>query len=163
METDIKIKPCKKVETFDSNKKPNGWLLEIISDRDAFTENLTGQVYLTTIKPGEEKGFHVHAGAKYFVTCLKGRIKSVIYTDRFNKQEIQSGDGNFKTYELPLGSAHLLSNKGDKEEAYVLIYRFPSWSPDFKEQLDISPEEIDTEETWRKINSFVKKIQLQAF
>jgi len=159
MEEDfVKIKPCKKVDTLSTEKKPNGWLIEIVSDKDGFTKNLKGQLYMTTINPGVEKGYHIHAVARYYITCIKGRIKSIIYKDRFMKQIIELGDGDFKTYELIPGTAHLMANIGN-EQAYILCYRFPSWSADLKEQLDIEPREIETEETWKKINEFVKSFK----
>lgn len=153
----VKIKPCKRLDTLTMDKStPNGWLLEIISDLDGFTKNLKGQVYMTVLAPGIEKGYHIHAGAQYYITCIKGNLTSVIYKDRFNKQTIKSSEGDRKTYELPVGSAHLMSNKDGKEEAWVLCYRYPAWSLDFKEQLDILPEEIETEKAWEEINSFVE-------
>lgn len=160
METDIKIKPCKKIETFNSKKEPNGWLLELISDRDGFTKELRGQVYLTVARPGQFKGFHLHAAADYFVTCVKGKIKHIIYTGFGGCCEIEMGDGDFKTVFLPKGFPHGLENTGD-EDAYVIIYRYPSWSPEFKEQFDISLEEIETKEVWEKINSFNEKFKLE--
>lgn len=158
METDIKIKPCKKVETFDSNKKPNGWLLEIISGRDGFTKNLRGQVYLTVAAPGQFKGYHLHAAADYFVTCIKGKIRQIIYTASDRRREIEMGAGDFKTVFLPKGFPHALENIG-REEAYVIIYRYPSWSPDFKEELNIAPGDIEKKQTWVKINEFVKNFK----
>lgn len=156
METEIKIKPCKKVETFDSKKEPNGWLLELISDRNGFAKEFRGQVYLTVARPGQFKGFHLHAAADYFVTCIKGKIKHIIYTGPGKRHEIEMGDGDFKTVFLPKGFPHGLENIGTVD-AYVIIYRYPSWSSDFKEQLDITSQDIETKEAWYKINSFVKE------
>lgn len=161
MEKDfIKIKPCKKVPTLTiDKKKENGWLLEIVSDRDGFTKNLKGQLYMTVLNPGVEKGYHIHAGAQYFVTCIKGNITSTVYINKSKKQIIKSGESDFKTYALPLGSAHLLSNKFGKKDAWVLCYRFPAWSLDFPEQLDINPKDIETGKAWKEINYFVKKFK----
>src|SRR3989344_5978442 len=160
MENFVKIKPCKKVPTLTvDKKKTNGWLLELISDRDGFTKNMRGQVYMTVLAPGIEKGYHIHAGAQYFITCIRGNITSTIYKNRFTKQTIKSGEGDFKTYELPLGSAHFMSNKKGKKDAWVLCYRYPAWSPDFEEQLDILPKEIETEKAWREITSFVESFK----
>src|SRR3989344_1232890 len=63
----IKTKPCKKIETFDADKKPNGWVLEIVSDKDNFTKHIRGQIYLTVVEPGLFKGYHVHAAADLFI------------------------------------------------------------------------------------------------
>jgi dTDP-4-dehydrorhamnose 3,5-epimerase-like enzyme len=151
------IKPCKKVVTFDpKTKKKNGWLLEVISDTDSFTKHLHGQIYLTVANPGEFKGYHMHAGADYFVTCLKGKIKEIIYKSKDKKQEVIMGDGHFKTVFLPRGYPHAVQNIG-KGPAYVLVYRYPSWSPKIKEQLDISRNRITTSDTWRNIRAFIKK------
>ena len=153
----VKIKPCKRVVTLNSQKKPKGWLLEVVSEHDKFTKHLTGQVYLTVIRPNEFTDFHLHAQADYFVTCLKGKIKEIIYKNRKEKQEVKMGDGDFKTVFLPKGYPHAIKNIGD-EPAYVLIYRYPAWNQDTKEQLDISPKDIGTEATWNRIKKFVKKL-----
>lgn len=150
----VKIKPCKKVETRNQKGKPNGWLLEVMSDRDGFTKHIKGQVYLTVAEPGEFKGYHLHAQSDYFVTCLRGKIKEIIYKSRTKKQEIKMGDGDFKTVFLPKGYPHAIQNTG-KESAYVLVYRYPAWDPDVKEQLDITKAEINTAEAWKKIRKFL--------
>lgn len=162
MEKDfVKTKPCKKVDTFDDLKKKNGWLLEIVSDRDGFTKHLKGQVYLTTIKPGAFKGFHLHALADYFITCVKGKIKDVVYLSRTDKKETDLGESDFKTIYVPKGYPHGMENVGEGE-AYALIYRYPSWSSEIREQLDIGLKEIRTKETWKKINEFVKSFRNES-
>lgn len=154
----VKIKPCKKIITKRLDGIPNGWVLELQSDRDGFTEKLDGSFYLTVINPGAVKGYHIHAVAVYHVTCIKGKVRSTVYKNRREKQEVEMGDNNFKTIKYPPGCAHLIENMLEKP-SYVLIYRYPSWSPDLKEQLDISPEEIETEATWKKIDEFVKQFK----
>lgn len=153
-----KIKPCKFVKTFDSNGRPNGWLLELVSDKDGFTKHIKGQMYLTVAEPGKLKGFHLHALATYYVTCVKGKVREIIYKSRTEKQVIEMVDGDFKTVELPTGYPHAIENTG-KEPAYVLIYRHPAWDPDVNEQLDISPAEIETEQAWKKIRKFIKSYE----
>lgn len=150
----IKIKPCKKVETKNRQGKVNGWLLEVISDRDKFTKHLKGQVYLTVAAPGEFKGYHLHAVSDYFVTCLKGRIKEIIYQSRTKKREIKMGDNDFKTVFLPKGHPHAIQNIG-KEPAYVLVYRYPAWDPKVREQLDLARPEINTVSAWKKVHKFL--------
>ncbi len=152
----IKIKPCKKVITFDSRGNKKGWLLEIVSDRDKFTKHIRGQIYLTVIKPGTYLDFHMHAGADYFVTCIKGKIEHIVYKNRKQKQIIRMGDGDFKTTFLPRCYPHSFRNKG-KGDAYTLIYRYPAWSPRFKEQFDIPKDKIEDSKSWIEINKFKKK------
>ena len=154
----IKIKPCKKVVTKHLDGIPNGWLLEVQSERDGFAKDIRGQVYLTVVDPGVVKGYHIHAVAHYHVTCLKGRIRSTVYRSRTEKEMVEYGEGDFKTIKYPPGCAHLIENIG-AEPAYVLIYRYPAWSPDLSEQLDVAPEEIEQEITWEKIQKFVSRFR----
>ena len=122
------IKPCKKVITKDSKSgQPNGFLVEIVSARDGWTENINGQVYMTTVLPGVFKGFHVHKKKIDHFTCVKGNVFVVTY-DKGNYQEHPSGVDNFCTVKIPSGIPHGLYNYGD-EEAYVINYCFPPYDP----------------------------------
>ena len=140
----IKIKPCKKVVTKHTDSSINGWLLEVQSDRDGFTEKLQGSMYLTVINPNAVKGYHIHAVATYHVTCIKGRVRSTVYRNRTEKESVEMGDDDFKTIKYSPGYAHLIENIGS-EPAYVLIYRYPAWRIDLPEQLDISPDDIESD------------------
>src|SRR3989338_5558272 len=146
----ITIKTCKEVATKHVDGSPNGWLLELQSDKDGFTENLRGSFYLTVCDNGAVKGYHIHALATYHVTCLKGKVRSTVYKSMAEKEVITMGDGDFKTIKYPPGCAHLIENIGT-EPAYVFIYRYPSWDSKVKEQLDVAPEDIEKKETWEKI------------
>ena len=110
---------------------------------------------MTVINPVGIMDYHMHAGADYFVTCLKGSVKEIIYKSRNEKREVKMGDGDFKTVFLPRGYPHAIENLGE-EPAYVLVYRYPSWSPDIKEQYDIPRSEIDSLEAWEKIRAFIE-------
>lgn len=131
-----KVKDCKKIVTGDK-----GWLLEIASDRDGFTE-IKGQVYIITINPGAVKGYHLHKGTDYYTTCIKGLVVHTVYDPEGKKTETLMGDSGFKTVYMSKGSAHALENVG-KEMAYVLMYRTVAWNPEVCEQVDILPEKIE--------------------
>lgn len=152
------VKLCKLVKTYNSYKESNGWLLEILSDKDQWTENLRGQVYLTVVASHNHKGFHVHAKAMYHFTCLRGKIKSIIYSTREQKREIEMGEGDFKSIKVYPGEAHCMVNSSD-EEAYLLTYRYPAWVPEDPDILTISPAEINTEEAWDKIEHFKRVVK----
>ncbi len=158
MGKDIKIKNYKKVDTKDSKSKPNGWLLEILNERDKSAKPMKGQVYLTVAEPKSFKGYHMHARADYLVTCLKGKIKEIVCRGPNNKKEVKMGDNNFKTVFIPKGCPHAISNIGNKP-AYVLIYRYPAWNPKSKEQMDIQPKDINKSETWREIRKQIKQFK----
>ncbi|MEK7615712.1 MAG: hypothetical protein AAB420_00720 [Patescibacteria group bacterium] len=130
--------------------------MEVQSDRDGFTDKIIGNIYLTVLHPKSVKGYHIHAVASYHVTCLKGTVRSTVYRSRTEKETIEYGDNNFITIKYPPGCAHLIENLGD-EPAYVIIYRYPAWSRDLPEQLDVPPEEIETEATWENIQQFISR------
>ncbi len=153
MEKTIEVKECKRIETLDATGQPNGWLLEIVSDRN--DNHIQGQVYLTVAKPGYFKGYHMHALADYHVTCIKGKIRHIVYTGPEKKEVNMLGDSAFKSVVLPRGYPHALENIG-KEDAYVIVYRYPAWEAIIKEQLDIKPEDIEQPETWEKIERFIQ-------
>ena len=152
------VKFCKLLKTYNSDGKQNGWLLEMMSEGDGWTENLRGQIYLTLAAPKNYKGYHTHAEAMNHFACLKGKIKLVIYTNRKKKREVEMGDREFKIMKVFPGEAHCMINDGT-EEARVLTYRYPQWSEENQDILTISPSEILTSEAWKKIESFKKSVK----
>jgi dTDP-4-dehydrorhamnose 3,5-epimerase-like enzyme len=133
---DIASKKCKRIITFGRDKKENGWVLEIASDRDNFTENIDGQVYLTVVKPGAQKGFHLHRLKTNHITCIKGLLTVGVF-DGKRVQEFKIGEDNFETVKIPPNVPLALYNRG-QEDAYVINYCFPAYDPKVKEQ-----EEVD--------------------
>jgi quercetin dioxygenase-like cupin family protein len=111
----MKTKSCKKIQTEDK-----GWLLEILSDQDGFSD-IKGQVYLITINPGKTKGPHSHPETDYYVSCIKGLVKYSIGNDT-----MIMGDDDFKIAFMPKGSSHSIENIGN-DLAYVVIYRSISY------------------------------------
>jgi dTDP-4-dehydrorhamnose 3,5-epimerase-like enzyme len=122
------VKPCKKVITKDwQSGQPNGFLVEIVSAKDGWTEYLKGQVYMTTVPSGVFKGFHIHKKKIDHFTCVKGNIFVVTY-DRGKYYEYPSGVDHFCTVKVPPGIPHGLYNYRD-EEAYVINYCYPPYDP----------------------------------
>lgn len=132
----ILTKSCKKVYTVSQNQKSNGWILEIASDKDNFTKYIKGQVYLTVVSPGEQKGFHNHKIKTNHITCIKGFLTVGIY-DGKKIHNFKIGEDNFKTILIPPNFPLALFNRGT-EDAYVINYCFPAYDPQVKEQEEIS-------------------------
>ena len=154
----ITSKSCNKIKTKDDSGHSNGWLLEILSERDSFSGDLKGQIYLSVVLPGAIKGYHLHADADYFVTCIKGKVREIIYRNKNNRQIIEMGDGNYKTVHLPKRYPHAIKNVGS-QPAYVLVYRHPAWEPAIGDQLDIPIHEITKDKSWSLIKQFLKKFK----
>lgn len=156
MEHIVETKPAKRVDTKDASGVPNGFLLELVSELDGFTQGIKGQMYLTVAEPGTLKGFHMHAQANYYIICVKGRVKEIVYRSATEKEEVEMGDGDFKVMHLPKGYPHAIQNIGS-EPAYTLIFRDAPYDPNVKEQFDIAPEDIEKSEWWEKIEAFKKQ------
>lgn len=121
-------KPCKKVITKDlKSGQPNGFLVEVVSAKDGWTEHIDGQVYMTTVPSGVFKGFHIHQKKVDHFTCLKGNIFVVTYENGQYKEYV-SGEDSFNTIKIPPTVPHGLYNFGD-EEAYVVNYCWPPYDP----------------------------------
>ena len=58
----VEVKELQTIQTFDMNKKHNGWLIDILRDTDSIKidgDNFS-QIYVTTAFPECVKGFHWH-------------------------------------------------------------------------------------------------------
>jgi len=58
-----------------------GRLMEILRDDDRMFQRF-GQVYMTTCNPGYVKGWHYHKEQTDYFTCIKGKIRLVLYDVR---------------------------------------------------------------------------------
>jgi CDP-6-deoxy-D-xylo-4-hexulose-3-dehydrase len=115
------VKPCKKVITKDwQSGQPNGFLVEIVSAKDGWTEFLKGQVYMTTVPSGVFKGFHIHKKKIDHFTCVKGNIFVVTY-DRGKYYEYPSGVDHFCTVKVPPGIPHGLYNYRNGKETITRV------------------------------------------
>lgn len=121
------VKPCRLIKTKDRFNRKNGWLLEIDSVRDRFTEKILGQVYLTTATPGAVKGFHIHQKKIDHFTCIRGNIKLVVFDGR-EYRAYPMGERNFITVKVPPRVPHAIYNCGRKE-AYIINYCWPAFDP----------------------------------
>ncbi len=147
-------KACRKVATTDAEGKPNGWLIELYSERDGFTEGVRGQVYATIIAPHTAKGFHVHAKAFGHFTCVAGSVRSVVVARDGDRRVTQLDDETLRTVKVWPGEAHCLFNESDAP-ATIINFRTPAWSPNDPEQLTIAPSVIDDPAARARIEQFL--------
>lgn len=114
-----------KIETKDSEGKPNGYLIPIWSALER-PELRPEQVYLTAIAPRSRKGPHLHNVRRGVFSVLSGRV--IVQVRLLN--------GTYSGYPLwpgqPIvmvapGTPCALYNYGDRE-ALVLNMPSPAWS-----------------------------------
>ena len=135
MATEIKIESAKKVVTCDSNKKQNGHLIELFKDGNKTV------VYLTTIKKGAFKGYHLHRIRAARYVCIKGKIKIILY-NKSKREEFILDSTDPKRLYIPPNVATGLLNIGN-EECWIINYPNPPYDPSLKdEQVEYTQEEL---------------------
>lgn len=130
------VHKCKKINTKDALGKNNGWLLELNSDKDSWTEFIRGQVYLTVVYPKKQKGFHLHKLKTNHITCIKGSVTVAVFNGK-KTETFKIGENNFQSLKIPPGLPLAIYNSGN-ENAYVINYCYPSYDPKIKEQEEIN-------------------------
>ena len=139
----LSIESAKKVQTNNSNGKPNGWLMELFKDKE------TGQkteAYLTAALPGAFKGYHLHRVRAARYVAAKGKMKITCYEFSDGKWQptefILSAD-NPQRLLIPKNVATGLENIGT-EEAWLINYPDPAYDPSLKdEQVEYTKEELE--------------------
>ncbi len=115
----------KTIPTKDASGEDNG--LVVLIWNSATDYRPVGQVYVTTILPGKQKGPHLHMGRAGAFTVLVGSVKIVTRTVEFSQvsgvygvvyREYFFGEG-FKTVHVPAGTPCCLYNVGS-DPAMVL-------------------------------------------
>lgn len=133
-----KLEDTKKVETYDLEKNVNGSLTELYKDGEKTV------AYLTTLRPGMFKGYHLHRvrAARYVI--LKGKMKIFLYQPGTkNKEEYVLDAVSPKRLFIPKDIATGLLNIGD-DEAWLINYPDPPYDPNLKdEQVEYTLEELE--------------------
>src|SRR3972149_5521856 len=98
-----KIENAKKVKTFTPEGMENGVLTELYKDKDKTL------LYLTTIKPGMFKGYHLHRVRAARYMCIKGKAKIILYKNKIREEYILDANDPARLY-IPNNTATGLEN-----------------------------------------------------
>ena len=131
-----KLEDAKKVATFNLEKQENGSLIELYKNGEKTV------AYLTSVKPGMFKGYHLHKvrAARYF--CLKGKMKIILYQNKQREEYILDAQNSQRLF-IPNNIATGLLNVGS-EEAWLINYPDPPYDPNLKdEQVEYTEEELE--------------------
>ncbi|HLL60983.1 MAG TPA: WxcM-like domain-containing protein [Candidatus Nitrosocosmicus sp.] len=129
---------AKKVTTYDLQKNPNGFLIELFKSKDGSKTD----VYLSCATPGAFKGYHLHRVRAARYVCLKGKMKVILYVNGKREEHILSVDNLTRLF-IPPNIPTGLENIGD-EDAWLVNYPDPAYDPNLKdEQVDYTQEEVD--------------------
>jgi len=132
----VKLEKAKQVRTVDLEGKGNGFLTEL------FKEGGKTVVYLSALKVGAFKGFHLHRVRKARYMCVKGKLKIILYKDRKSEEYVLDSAEPSRLF-IPDNVATGLLNIGD-EEAWLINYPDPAYDPNMKdEQVEYTKEELE--------------------
>ena len=132
----VKLEKAKKVLTLGPNKQENGSLTELFRDGEKTV------VYLSALKVGAFKGYHLHRirAARYM--CVKGKVKMILYKDKKREEHILEAENPMRLH-IPNNIATGLQNIGE-EEAWLINYPDPPYDPSLKdEQVEYTQEELE--------------------
>lgn len=131
----IRKEPCKKVQTFDAQKHPNGFLLELYKDGPKTT------LYLTAATPGAQKGYHLHTRRSSHLVCVRGQMKVTVVEGRQNVVHVLDARTPERLF-VPTNVWILYENVGE-EEGWMINFPSPPYDPDLVgEQQEKTPGEI---------------------
>ena len=134
--------PAKKVTTYDLKGSENGFLTELFKDSKKTV------LYLSCIKQGQFKGYHLHSVRAARYMCVKGKVKIILYklpekqAQALEKEEHILDSQNPERLFIPSNIATGLLNIGH-DEAWLINYPDPPYDPDLKnEQVEYTEEEL---------------------
>lgn len=131
-----KLEDVKKIKTFSADGQENGSLTELYKDNEKTI------AYLTSIKPGMFKGYHLHRVRTAHYFPLKGKIKIILYQNKVREEYILDAE-NPKRLFIPKNIAAGLLNIGDSD-AWIINYPDPPYDPNLKdEQVEYTEEELE--------------------
>ncbi|MBI4162171.1 MAG: WxcM-like domain-containing protein [Candidatus Aenigmarchaeota archaeon] len=132
--------PGKKVPTFNLDGGENGFLIELFKGEDG-KKTL---VYLSCVRKGHHKGYHLHRVREARYMCVKGKVKITLYNVYTKEKEEHILDSKKpERLFIPKNIATGIINIGD-EDAWLINYPEPPYDPDFlDEQVEYEEEDFE--------------------
>lgn len=104
-----------KVKKLELKKDERGWFAEILRADEVENPKL-GQIYITVANPGQTKGKHYHTRKTDWFCVVKGKgLLTLVDIKSGDKQEVEMGEDNMITVQIPPGVWHAITNRGDNE------------------------------------------------
>lgn len=132
------VEDVKNVKTFNLEGEENGFLTELYKDADKTVS------YLTSVKSGGFKGYHLHRVREARYVPIKGKFKIILYKPGTSEKEEYVLDAKKpQRLFIPKNIATGLLNIGE-EDAWLINYPNPSYDPNLKdEQVEYTEEELE--------------------
>ena len=123
----------------------NGSLTVVWRDWDGIIKEQPKMVYVSSVKPGEIKGPHLHTKRNSYFVCIHGKVVFIIKDNTGKYLEIESSSNKPVMVYVPRNcpSAHInISN----ETSHVIALADLAWRPNDNEILNILFDDYD----WNK-------------
>jgi UDP-2-acetamido-2,6-beta-L-arabino-hexul-4-ose reductase len=118
-----------KIKKLDIKSDDRGWFTEILRSDEVENPKL-GQFYVTTATVGQTKGKHYHERKIEWFCVIKGKaLLTLIENKTGEKQEIEMGEDNMVTVEIPAGVWHAIANTG-QDEMFLVAHISESYNPE---------------------------------
>ena len=145
----LEVHPTKNIR----NKQINGSLTVVWRDWDNIIKNHPKMVYVSSVKPREIKGPHVHTKRNSYFVCIRGKVVFIIQEKPGVYSEIESSEDNPILVFVPknIPSAHINISNGTSS---VLALADIAWRPNDNEMKNFSYNDYD----WRKWKNSSSKL-----
>ena len=136
----VRAGAMRRVQTFDSAGKENGFLMELLKD------GRKTRAYLTCVTPGSFKGYHLHRVRATNYAAIRGTMKVVLYVREggaWKRQEhiLESTKGATLSISTHVATGF---SSATNEEAWLINFPDPAYDPEVKdEQVEYSEEELE--------------------
>lgn len=126
----------------------NGTLTVIWRDWDKILPVAPKMVYVSSVKPGEIKGPHLHTKRDSYFTCIRGKVVFIAKDLSGKYHEIESSEEEPVLVQIPknCSSAHI--NTTDKTST-ILTLASLAWRPNDNEMKNVSFDDYDWNK-WKK-------------
>ena len=89
-----------------------------------------GQIFISTVNPGQVKGNHYHKRKKEWYTIVRGSITvHLLDVESGEKQELDMSADEPSVLQINPGVSHAITNNRD-EEAWIIAYISESFNPE---------------------------------
>ena len=96
-------------------KDERGWLSELLHFKDLDHKQF-GQLLVTVAKPNVTKGGHYHLRKEEWFVVVSGNGKLRLRDNETNEEKVVLiGERDMKAVQIPLKTAHWISNIGDQD------------------------------------------------
>jgi len=127
------MKLAEKIQIIDRKTiaDSRGYFLKVLTGKEDFLPTHTGEIYLTSAKPGEAKGGHYHPEANEWFTLIQGTcILNLVDIHTSESISIMLSSEEPKTIFVPNNIAHIFRNTSTKNSFMLLAYTDMHYNPD---------------------------------